>query len=102
MKFLIPKRPKWIPRWVNLPFLAFVVFIVLLLFFGDNNFMRINEQQEQNDAIAAEIKQQDDSARLYQQKLSELNTDPETLERIAREQYGMKRRNEEVYKTKIP
>ena len=35
-------------------------------------------------------------------KVNELNTDKETLERIAREKYGMKRHNEDVYKTDIP
>ena len=34
--------------------------------------------------------------------MRELNTDRETLEKIAREQYGMKRVNEEVYITEIP
>ena len=35
-------------------------------------------------------------------KVNELNTDRETLERIAREKYGMKRENEDVYITDIP
>ena len=35
------KRPKWIPRWLNLPFLIFLGFIVSLLFFGDNNYLKI-------------------------------------------------------------
>ena len=25
------QRPKWIPRWVNIPLLIFVVFVVVLL-----------------------------------------------------------------------
>ena len=70
------KRPSWIPRWLNIPLLIFAGFIV--------------------------IKQNEDSARIYDAKVRELNTDHETLERIVREQYGMKRVNEDVYVTDIP
>ena len=37
------QRPKWIPRWLNIPLLIFVAFVVVLLFFGDNNYMRISK-----------------------------------------------------------
>ena len=48
------------------------------------------------------IQEQEDSAKYYERKTQELNTDKETLEKIAREQYNMKRTNEDVYKTDIP
>jgi len=52
--------------------------------------------------LKAEIKSNQDSAKIYEAKLDELHTDRETLEKIAREQYGMKRTNEEVFITDIP
>ena len=85
------RRPKWIPRWLNLPLVIFIVFVVSLLFTGENNYLKIN----------AEIKANEDSAAIYNAKVQELNTDRETLEKIAREKYGMKRINEDVYITDI-
>ena len=95
-------RPKWIPRWLNLPFVIFLGFIVLLLFFGEYNYLRINSLTHDIDNLKAEIKEQEDSAAYYNEKYNALNTDRENLERICREQYGMKRINEEVYITDIP
>ena len=37
------KRPSWVPRWLNIPLIIFIAFIVSLLFFGDNNYLKINE-----------------------------------------------------------
>lgn len=96
------KRPKWIPLWLSIPFIIFLAFIVMLLFFGENNYMQISEQQKEIDELKAQIKEQEDSALFYERKTKELNTDKETLEKIAREQYGMKRTNEEVFVTDIP
>ncbi len=96
------KRPKWIPIWLSFPFVIFLGFIAMLLFFGENNYMEINKQKKEIDDINAQIKQQEDSALYYERKTQELNTDKETLERLAREQYRMKRTNEDVFVTDIP
>jgi cell division protein FtsB len=96
------QRPKWIPRWLNIPLLIFVGFVVVLLFFGDNNYMRISKYRSQINELKSQIKNNQDSAAMYERKINELNTDNETLERLVREKYGMKRTNEEVYITDIP
>ena len=96
------QRPKWIPRWLNLPFLIFVAFILMLLFFGENNYMRINSYKQQINDLKAEIQSNQDSVLIYEAKFDELHTDRETLEKIAREKYGMKRTNEEIFITDIP
>lgn len=102
MKLKKISRPKWIPRWLSLPFIIFIAFIVMLLFYGENNYMLINQQKKEIDKMNAQIKVMEDSAKYYERKTQELNTDKETLEKIAREQYGMKRTNEEVFVTDIP
>ncbi len=96
------QRPKWIPRWVNLPLLIFVGFVVVLLFFGDNSFVRSTEYRSQINELKSQIKNYEDSASAYEAKVNELNTDNESLERLVREKYRMKRINEEVYITDIP
>ncbi len=96
------QRPKWIPRWLNIPLLIFVGFVVVLLFFGDNNYMRINKYRSEINDLKSQIKNNLDSAAMYEAKTNELNTDNESLERLVREKYGMKRINEEVFITDIP
>ena len=96
------KRPNWIPRWLNIPLVIFIAFVVVLLFFGDNNYMRINEYSSQINELKSQIKSNQDSAAMYEAKVNELNTDNESLERLVREKYGMKRINEEVFITDIP
>ncbi len=96
------QRPKWIPRWLNLPLLIFVAFVVVLLFFGDNNYMRISKYRSQINDLKSQIQNNEDSAAMYDAKVNELNTDNESLEHLVREKYGMKRTNEEVFITDIP
>ena len=96
------QRPKWIPRWLNLPLLIFVGFVVVLVFFGDNSFVRSTEYRSQINELKSQIKNYEDSASAYEAKVNELNTDNESLERLVREKYQMKRVNEEVYITDIP
>ena len=96
------QRPKWIPRWLNIPLLIFIAFVVLLLFFGENNYIRISKYRSEINDLKSQIKNNLDSAAVYDAKVNELNTDNESLEHLVREKYGMKRINEEVYITDIP
>lgn len=96
------KRPKWIPRWVNVPLLIFIGFVLVLIFAGENSFVRTTEYQKQINELKSQIKNLEDSASMYESKVKELSTDKETLEHLVREKYGMKRVNEEVYITDIP
>ena len=92
----------WIPRWISLPLVIIVTFLVVMVFFGDNSYIKSNEYAEKIYELEKEIQANKDSAKYYQRKSKELVTDCETLEKIAREQYGMKRDNEDVYITEIP
>lgn len=96
------QRPKWIPRWLNIPLIIFVGFVVVLLFFGENNYLRISKYRSEINDLKSQIKNNLDSAAIYDAKVNELNTDNESLERLVREKYGMKRVNEDVYITDIP
>ena len=95
-------RPKWVPSWVSFTFVAFVVSIGVMMFYGESSYVKSNNYTQQINQLKNEIKENRDSAAYYNQKVNELNTDKETLERIAREKYGMKRHNEDVYTTDIP
>ena len=96
------RRPKWIPRWLSIPFVVSAAFILTLLFFGDNNYVKIYRYKQQINQLKTEIKANEDSAAIYDAKIQELHTNRAKLERISREKYGMKRESEDVYITDIP
>ena len=96
------QRPKWIPRWLNIPLVLVIAFVITLAFFGDNNYMMTSKFRSQINELKSQIKNLEDSSSAYEAKVNELNTDNETLEHLVREKYGMKRTNEEVYITDIP
>ena len=90
------ERPSWMPRWMSFTLVFSILMIGALFFMGPNNFMKVVELKKEIKELKKEIKA------IYEAKIRELNTDKVTLERIAREKYGMKRLNEEVYITEIP
>jgi cell division protein FtsB len=73
------------------------LFVVFMLFFDENsvlqNFRYRLKIMELNKEIDSYRKIIDESKR----KLGELNSDPESLEKFAREQLLMKKDNEDVY-----
>ena len=89
-------RLKWL-KWLTSPIIVVLGIAVFLLFYIDNNYINRTEHQDQIDELRAEIKLNLDSTAYYEQKAASLNSDRERLEKIAREQYGMKRDNEDVY-----
>ena len=77
--------------------LAFLVFLIWLLFFDEHNLF----QQYRNSRKLNQLEKQED---YYRQKieadirkLEELQTSEENLEKFAREQFLMKRENEDVF-----
>ena len=50
-------------------------------------------------AVLAEVAVVQDSVTYYRELNSRLESDPETMERVVREQYNMKRDNEDVFIT---
>lgn len=93
---------RWIPRWLSFPLIIIIAFLFVMIFYGENSYLKNKEYGAKINELKQEIKANRDSAKYYQQKAQELSTDRETLEKIAREQYGMKKAYEDVYITDIP
>lgn len=77
--------------------LAIGLFVIWLVFFDDNSLVNryklVNEvNQFQKDKLYYQKRIQSDSARL-----NELMTSPQNLEKFAREQYLMKKDNEDIF-----
>jgi cell division protein FtsB len=77
--------------------LALVFFIVWMFFFDQNNLIdRIAAIRKYHQMEAAKIYYQD-KIKSDSYKLQELRTDRENLEKFAREQYYMKKDDEDVF-----
>lgn len=87
----------WSRRYITLPLLVAVAYIVFVLFFNENSYFKSVEYQQEIDRLEAEIKVNNDTMMHYRQLNASLSSDPEELERIVREQFHMQRPNEDVY-----
>ena len=89
--------PAWLERFKNKYFIASVLFIIWVAFFDQNNLVERMQNKK-------ELKQLEEDKVYYQEKikenaarLNELKTNNENLEKFAREQYLMKKENEDVF-----
>ena len=84
---------------LNKYLVAFVLFAVWITFFEEADY-RLLDQRENKQKLV-QLKEQKvfyrDKIKSDQRKLSELQTNDETLEKFAREQFQMKKENEDVY-----
>ncbi|MFO8054771.1 MAG: septum formation initiator family protein [Bacteroidales bacterium] len=94
MKTLINKIPRFIR---NKYFITFIVFVVWMLFFDQNNMIsqyrltkKVNELQQEKEFYETEIKKDRKAA-------ADLKSNIETLEKYARETYLMKREDEDIF-----
>ncbi len=95
--FLVKIWKKFFPYFKNKYILTFSVFVVWILFFDQNNLInrvsdlrKLHQLEKQKEYFAKKI--EDDTRRM-----NELLSDKDDLEKFAREQYLMKKKDEEVY-----
>jgi cell division protein FtsB len=77
--------------------IAILFFLVWILFFDQNNLLDRVSAVRKFQQIEKEKKYYIDKIKTDTKKLEELRTDRENLEKFAREQYLMKRDNEDVF-----
>ncbi|MFO8233848.1 MAG: septum formation initiator family protein [Bacteroidales bacterium] len=88
---------KILPALRNKYILAILIFLLWIIFFDQNNLVDRVRQMQRNTKLEDEKayyldKIEEDSAKLHQ-----LKTDAENLEEFAREQYYMKKDDEDIY-----
>ena len=88
---------RWMRRYISMPLIIAVAFIVFIVFFNENSLAKKQEYQETIDSLRAEIKANNDTMLYYHRLNTSLSNDPRELERIVRENYHMQRPNEDVY-----
>lgn len=83
--------------WINKYVLVTIGVFLLMCLDSDSNLYKRYMYDEHIRNLEKEIKFYRDEIEINRQKLNELRTDKEGLERFAREEYFMKRENEDVY-----
>ena len=87
---------KYLSR-INAYWLVTIVFFALTFVMGDSSLYKRYTYDEKIRSLEKEIKHYQKEIEINSKKLNDLHTDKEGLERCAREEYFMKKPNEDVY-----
>lgn len=87
----------WCRRYIRPGFMCTAALVIFVLFFNDNSILNTYEHEIEIERLKAEIQQNRDTLLYYEALNRSLDTDPETMERIVREQYHMDRPGEDVF-----
>ena len=87
---------KYLSR-INAYWLVTIVFFALTFVMGDSSLYKRYTYDEKIRSLEKEIKHSQKEIEINSKKLNDLHTDKEGLERFAREEYFMKKPNEDVY-----
>ena len=87
---------KYLSR-INAYWLVTIVFFALTFVMGDSSLYKRYTYDEKIRSLEKEIKHYQKEIEINSKKLNDLHTDKEGLERFAREEYFMKKPNEDAY-----
>jgi len=97
MSFLKETGKRIKPILLNKYLIVFIVYAVFLTFFDEHNLINrwlINQKTNQ---LEEELMYFQDEIKVNKQKMNELQSSDENLEKFAREQYLMKQENEDIF-----
>ena len=99
-----PQQPKgilaWCKRYLSLSFFLVIICVVYIIFFSDYSIVGTQRYKSELSQLKKESKQCEDSLEYYRALNKRLETDPETMEKIVREDYHMQHTNEDIYLVK--
>jgi cell division protein FtsB len=72
-------------------------FLILMSFFDENNFVKRIENEQEIHRLQDQIDTYNQTIQRNLEQINELKTSNANLEKFARETYGMKRADEDVY-----
>ncbi len=87
---------KYLSR-INAYWLVTIGFVALTFTAGDSNLYKRYTYDEKIRSLEKEIKFYEEEIEVNSKKLNDLHTDKEGLERFAREEYFMKKPNEDIF-----
>jgi cell division protein FtsB len=86
-----------VPILKNKYFLIFIFFLFWLLIFDSNNLIDQYQQMKELRQLRRDKEYYQKKIEQDTRKLKELESDSKSLEKFAREQYLMKRKNEDIF-----
>jgi cell division protein DivIC len=95
MKPIIPKA--LFKTITNKYLFAFLVFSVWMIFLDDHNILFLRQNMNKLKKFRVENTYYKEKISIDTQKLKELQTDSKNLEKFAREQFLMKKKNEDIF-----
>lgn len=93
----VKKKNGWFRLLRNKYFLVTVFFIVWMLFFDNNSWFYLNRLADEVNVKREEKRWYVNEIRDSERKLEELTSDLKALEKFGRENYYMKKKDEDVY-----
>lgn len=92
-----PKPPRRFRRLLMVPAALAILIFIYLAFFSEKSVSQRIEYQRVIDSLELALQQERDTLAYYRDLNQRLNTDPTLMEQVVREQYNMKRDNEDVF-----
>jgi len=95
--------PKWVEFYrkhvagINKYWLVIIVFLFITLIIGDSNLINRRKYDDRIRYLENEIDRYRNEIERNRKKLQELQTDKEGLEQFAREEYLMKKEDEDIF-----
>lgn len=77
--------------------ITIAAFLVIIVFLDENSLIQRQKHQQEINTLKSEIERYRQQFEEDTRKLKELTSNPEAMEKIAREKYLMKRPNEDVF-----
>jgi len=74
-----------------------VLFLLWMLFFDSDSFLKQREDQQKLDQLIEQRDYLKQKVKADKQKIEELKTDNKNLEKFAREEFLMKKENEDIF-----
>jgi cell division protein FtsB len=90
------KENKVVKFVTNRYFIVIVIFLVWMVFFDENSYLTHRELNKEIDKLDNSIDYYQKEIKKDKKVITNLK-DPDSLEKFAREEYKMKRKNEEIY-----
>lgn len=85
-----------LPKWYRYAAIG-LAFLVWMMFFDSNSFLVHNDLNEQINDLEASIEHLENEIARDEKILKELGENPEALEKLAREKYLFKKKNEDLF-----
>jgi len=81
--------------------LFFAIIIITVFLFADRGFLHFYESYNEREALQEQIDELEMKKEQLLEEKDKLQNDPEQIEKIAREKYKMKKKEEKVYQVEM-